>query len=113
MRAWTGIIPQPYVTRLTMAFRSRHCSGGTVTKCHGAGPRQYQILPLNSIFMGTVYQIPSCCQPRPGAALLTRWRINGQVPDSFVLVAPGVSPDGDIIGFSKKGNYPSSRCFTR
>jgi hypothetical protein len=43
-------MPQPYVTTPDMAFRSRHCFAGTVTKYHGAGPFQNQILLLNSMF---------------------------------------------------------------
>src|SRR5215216_3173492 len=42
-----------------MAFRSRHCFSGMVTKYHGAGPFQNQTLPLNSMFIGTVYQMPN------------------------------------------------------
>jgi hypothetical protein len=33
------------------------CFSGTVTKNQGAGPRQYQISPLNSMIMGIVYQM--------------------------------------------------------
>jgi hypothetical protein len=38
-----------------MAFRSRHCFAGMVTKNHGAGPFQNQIVPLNSMFIGTAH----------------------------------------------------------
>src|SRR5690349_16235178 len=57
MRTVTGIIPQPYVTILDMAFRSRLCPSGTVTKNHGEGPRQNQILPVNSIFIKTIHSL--------------------------------------------------------
>ena len=40
-----------------MALSSRLCFAGTVTKYHGAGPRQYYILPVNSKFIGTLYQM--------------------------------------------------------
>src|SRR5258707_7295408 len=59
IRTSAGIIPQPYVTNPKMAFRSRLCFAGTVTKKNGAGPRQYQILPLNSMIIVTVYQMPN------------------------------------------------------
>ena len=68
IRTSTGIIPQPYVTNPDRAFRSRLCFAGTVTKYHGAGPFQYQILPLNSMFIVTVYQ------------LLNGWRLRSTLP---------------------------------
>ena len=56
IRTRTGITPQPYVTILEMALIARLCFAGTVTKNHGAGPRQKMILPLNSMCMSGVYQ---------------------------------------------------------
>src|SRR5689334_7065561 len=47
-------MPQPYVTAPDMARRPRHCCAGTVTKYHGAGPFQHQIVPLNSMFIALV-----------------------------------------------------------
>src|SRR6185503_6485227 len=61
-----------------MALMSRLCCAGTVTKNHGAGPFQNKILPLNSMFISTVYQTPHLrrlyiCQP--GISKLTNERI--------------------------------------
>lgn len=60
IRAWTGITPRPQVTNPESAFRSRLSFPGTVTKNHGASPCQNRIVPLNSMFMGTVSQRRSC-----------------------------------------------------
>ncbi len=42
-----------------MAFKSRHCFAGTVTKYHGAGPFQNQIVPSNSMFIGAAEHMPN------------------------------------------------------
>ena len=64
-----------------MAFSSRLCFAGTVTKNQGAGPFQKIIFPSNSMCISKVYQMPDGVRYDPAGTYLWTGRDNAALTE--------------------------------